>query len=172
MSESVNNKVKPDTDHHLGSTMYWKYKANNVILLRSRVMSLHLDLELICFSFFPSEITQCSWWGTHSISPSIYLVRSFRTTRSWCLLMWSGCSLLFLSRTLSWFWLQSWRVTMRPGPFDPKMLTSSQIAYWLEISFQDLSSLSTTDPITNNKMMQQCRSLCMKQFLTSTWGVW
>ena len=37
MLEAVNNKVRSDTDHHLGSTMYWKYKANNVILLRSRV---------------------------------------------------------------------------------------------------------------------------------------
>ena len=57
---------------------------------------------------------------------------------------------------------------MRPGPFDPKMLTSSQIAYSLEISFQDLSSLSTTDPITNNKMMQQWGSLCMQLLPTPT----
>ena len=35
MSEAVNNKVRPDNDNHLGSTMYWRYKANSVILLRS-----------------------------------------------------------------------------------------------------------------------------------------
>ena len=101
------------------------------------------------------------------ISSSISLVRSFRTTTSRCLLMWSGSSLLFLSRTLSWFSLQSWRVTMRPSPFDPMMLTSSQIAYPLDFLSRS-SSLRTTDSITNNKMMQQWGSLCMQQFLTST----
>ena len=35
MSEAVNNKVRPDKDNHLAFTMYWKYKANSVILLRS-----------------------------------------------------------------------------------------------------------------------------------------
>ena len=33
MSEAVKNKVRHDTDDRLGSTMYLKYKANNVILL-------------------------------------------------------------------------------------------------------------------------------------------
>ena len=35
MSEAVNNKVRPDKENHLGFTMYWKYKANSVVLLRS-----------------------------------------------------------------------------------------------------------------------------------------
>ena len=35
MSEAVNNKVRPDKDNHLGFTMYQKYQANIVILLRS-----------------------------------------------------------------------------------------------------------------------------------------
>ena len=38
MSEAVNNKVRPDTDDHLGSTTYLNHKANNVILVRSRVL--------------------------------------------------------------------------------------------------------------------------------------
>ena len=33
MLEPVNNKVRLEKDNHLGFTMYWKYKANNVILL-------------------------------------------------------------------------------------------------------------------------------------------
>ena len=32
MSDAVNNKVRHDKDNHLGFTMYWKYKANSVIL--------------------------------------------------------------------------------------------------------------------------------------------
>ena len=38
LSEAVNHEVRPDTDDHLGSTTYLKYEANNVILLRSRVL--------------------------------------------------------------------------------------------------------------------------------------
>ena len=34
MSEAVNNKVRSDTDIHLGCTMYLRYKANSTILLR------------------------------------------------------------------------------------------------------------------------------------------
>ena len=37
-SETVNKKVRPDTDDYLGSSMYFKYKANNVVLLKSRVL--------------------------------------------------------------------------------------------------------------------------------------
>ena len=35
MLEPVNNKVRLEKDNHLGFTMYWKYKVNSVILLRS-----------------------------------------------------------------------------------------------------------------------------------------
>ena len=38
ISETVNKKVRPDTDDYLGSSMYFKYKANNVVLLKSRVL--------------------------------------------------------------------------------------------------------------------------------------
>ena len=38
ISEAVNSKVRPDTDDYLGSSMYFKYKANNVVLLKSRVL--------------------------------------------------------------------------------------------------------------------------------------
>ena len=50
MSEAVNDKVRPDTDDHLGSITYLKYEANNVIPLRSRVLCLHRDLQFICLS--------------------------------------------------------------------------------------------------------------------------
>ena len=42
MSEAVNKKVRPDTDDYLGSSMYLKYKANNVVLLKSRVLTYNL----------------------------------------------------------------------------------------------------------------------------------
>ena len=57
---------------------------------------------------------------------------------------------------------------MRPSPFDSMMLTPSQILPTPWISFQDLSNLSTTNPITSSKMMQQLGSLCMQQLLTFT----
>ena len=38
ISEAVNNKVRPDTGDYLGSSMYLKYKANNVVLFKSRVL--------------------------------------------------------------------------------------------------------------------------------------
>jgi len=62
-------------------------------------------------------------------SSSISLARSLRTTRSWCLLMWSGCSPLLLPRTPSRLHPQSRGATMRPSPPDLMMPTSSQTAH-------------------------------------------
>ena len=35
---TVNHKVRPDTDVYLGSSMYFKYEADNVVLVKSRVL--------------------------------------------------------------------------------------------------------------------------------------
>ena len=47
MSEAVHNKVRPNKDNQIGFTMYWKYKANSVILLRSIEI-----MKMKCYNFF------------------------------------------------------------------------------------------------------------------------